>query len=68
MLMDLEGKTVKQIDSSNVSDKTAALSTAAAQTGLGGDGGDKMTETVVAQACLVIRRQKQQDKLIIIWP
>ena len=52
-MMDLEGETVKRLDRSYGSDKTAAVATSAAQTGLGGE---EMTATAAAQAWLVIRR------------
>ena len=42
--MELEGETVKRLDSSNSSGKTAAVSTAAAQTRLGDDGGNKSND------------------------
>ena len=43
-LMELEGETVKRLNSSNSSGKTAVVLTAAAQTRLGGDGGNKSNE------------------------
>ena len=64
-LMELEGETVKRIDIRNVSDKAEAVATAAARTGLGGNGDKEMTSTAAAQAWLVIRRRKQQDKILI---
>ena len=57
------GETVKRLDRSNGSDKTAVVSAEAERTGLGGnggDGGEEMTATLVAQAFLMIRRQQQQ--------
>ena len=54
----------KGLDSSNGSEKTAAVAMAAMLTGLGGNGGDgsdKMTATEAAQDWLVIRRPQQQD-------
>ena len=52
------GETMKRIDSSNGSNKTAAVATTAAQTGLGGE---KMTVTTAAQAWLVIIRLHQKN-------
>ena len=46
-------ETVKRLDSSNGSDKMAAVATATVQTGLGGE---KMTAAAAAQDWLVIRR------------
>ena len=65
MLVELEGETVKRLDSSNDSNKMAVVVTAAARTGLDGDSADEMTATAAAQAWLVIRRRRQQDKLMI---
>ena len=64
-LMDLEGKTVKRLDRSNVSNKMTVLATTTAKTGLGGDDGKGMTSTTATQAWLVIRCQQQRDKLVI---
>ena len=64
-LMDIEGETVKRLDSSNRSDKTTAVATAAAQTGLGSNGSDEMTTAAVAKAWIVVRRRQQQYKLVI---
>ena len=56
------GKMGKGLDSSNGSEKTAAVATAEMLTGLGGNGGgDKMKATEAAQDWLVIRRPQQQD-------
>ena len=48
MLMELQGETVKRLDSSNGINKTEALETAATQTGLGGKDRDEMTATAAA--------------------
>ena len=58
-LMELEDNTVKRLDISTGKNKTSGLVTAAAQTGIGGSGGDEMTATAVAQAWLVVRRRHQ---------
>ena len=50
-LMELARETVKRIDSSNISNKTATVAMAAVRTGLGGN---EMTATAAAQDCLVI--------------
>ena len=63
--MELEGETVKRLDISNGSDKTAAVATAAEKNELVGDSGNKMTETAAAQAWILIRRRQQRDKLVI---
>ena len=65
MLVELEGETVKRLDSSNNRNKMAEVATTAVQTGLSGDGGNEITATAAAQAWLVIRRRRQQDKLMI---
>ena len=54
----------KGLYSSNGSEKTAAVATAEMLTeivGNGGDGGNKMTATALAQDLLIIRRRQQQD-------
>ena len=55
------GETVKRLDSSNGSDKTAAVATATVRTGIDDDGVNNMTAMAAAQTCLVIRRRQQQD-------
>ena len=67
MLIELEGETVKRLDSSNDSNKTAVVVTAAARTRLGGDSANEITATSAAQAWLVTRRRRQQDKLVVRW-
>ena len=49
-MTELEGETVKRIDSSNGSNKMEAVVMAAVRNGLGGDGGNDMTATTAAQA------------------
>ena len=53
------GETVKHLYISNESDKMTAVVRAVVQTGIGGDGSDKMTVTMTAQTWLVIRRRQQ---------
>ena len=53
------GEMVKRLDSSNISDKKKTVATAMVRTGLGGNGGEKMKATAVAQYWLVIRRRQQ---------
>ena len=58
------GKKAKGVYIRNRSENMAAVATSAILTGLngnGGDGGNKMTATAVAQDLLMIRRRQQQD-------
>ena len=55
------GETVKRLDSSNVSNKTAAVGAATVRTGLDGDNGDEITATAAAQAWLATKRRQQRD-------
>ena len=61
IFMKLEGETMKRIYGSNGINKTSAVSTEMARTGLRGDGGNKMKETLAAQAWIGIRRRQQRD-------
>ena len=54
---------MNRLDIRNVSNKKAAVATEAAQTGLGGNGGDEITATAAAQAWLVIRQRQQRDNI-----
>ena len=64
-LMDLEGEKVKRLDISNGSNKMEAVVMAAAQNGLGGNGGDEMASTAALQDWIFIRRRQKQDKIMI---
>ena len=55
------GERVKQLNSRNVSNKTAAVAKATVRTVIGSDGNDEMKAAAAAQAWPVIRRRQQRD-------
>ena len=52
---------VRRIDARKISNETAVVATETVRTGLGGDGGNEMTETAAVQAWLMIIRRQQQE-------